>query len=253
MTDGPRPACVVLGATGVIGAAVCTTLAPEWDVLGVSRRGLSEDLLSIGVEDLRVDITSPDAGTVIETRLDEAGWGCDALVAASGVHEVALLTEYEMEAVERMLSINFLGPLAVTRALLPGMLARRRGSIVWVSSVRAQLGDPGQVAYAATKGAMNSALYSLVHEVGRRKVRANIVAPGVVKSRMTDVLARSWQKTLIDRNPLGRMADPEEVAAVVRWLAGPGSSYVTGAVINVDCGEAAAVLKEPERKEPERR
>lgn len=248
MTATPGPSCVVLGATGVIGTAVCRMLAPEWNVLGVSRRGLSEDLLSIGVKDMRVDITSPDAGTVIETWLDEAGWGCDALVAASGIHEVALLTEYEMEAVERMLSVNFLGPLAVTRALLGGMLARRRGSIVWVSSVRAQIGDPGQVAYAATKGAMNSALHSLVHEIGRRKVRANIVAPGVVRSRMTDVLAHSWQQALMDRNPLGRMADPEEVAAVVRWLAGPKSSYVTGAVINVDCGEVAAALKEPARR-----
>ena len=248
MTETSRPACVVLGATGVIGAAVCKAMAPEWDVLAVSRRGLSEDLLSIGVKDLRVDITSPDAGDIIEQWLDGAGWGCDALVAASGIHEVDLLIEYRIEDVERMLAINFIGPLAVTRALLPGMLARRRGSIVWVGSVRGEHGDPGQVAYAASKGALNSALYSLVHEIGRRKVRANIVAPGVVRSRMTDVLDRGWQQALRDRNPLARMADPEEVAAVVRWLAGPASSYITGTVINVDCGEAAAALKEPARR-----
>ena len=247
MTETSRPACVVLGATGVIGAAVCMAMAPEWDVLGISRRGLPEDLLSIGIADLRVDISSPDAGSTIEQWLDEAGWGCDALVAASGIHEVDLLIEHPIEDVERMMAINFIGPLRVTRALLPGMLSRRRGSIVWVSSVRGELGDPGQVAYAASKGALNSALYSLVHEIGRRKVRANIVAPGVVKSRMTDVLDRGWQQALRDRNPLGRMADPEEIAAVVRWLAGPESSYVTGTVINVDCGESAAALKEPAR------
>ena len=248
MTEPSKPTCVVLGASGVIGAAVCTAMAPEWDVVGISRSGLPDELLGSGIEELRVDITSVDAGAVIEERLDESGRGCDALVAASGIHEVALLTEYPMEAVERMLAINFMGPLAVTRALLPGMLARRRGSIVWVSSVRGEHGDPGQVAYAATKGALNSALYSLVHEIGRRKVRANIVAPGVVRSRMTDVLDRSWQQALRDRNPLGRMAEPAEIAAVIRWLAGPGSSYVTGTVINVDCGEAAAALKEPARR-----
>lgn len=244
-SEAPRPVCVVLGATGAIGAAVCRAMAPDWNVVGISRRGLPADLLGVGIADLRVDITTPDAGDVIEAWLDDADWGCDALVATSGIHEVALLAEYEMEAVERMLSINFLGPLAVTRALLPAMLARRQGSIVWVGSVRGELGDPGQVAYAATKGAMNSALYSLAREVGRRKVRANIVAPGVVKSPMTDVLAESWRKSLMDRNPLGRMADPEEVAAVISWLAGPKSSYVTGTVVNVDCGESAAVLKEP--------
>lgn len=247
MTETPRSACVVLGATGAIGAAVCRALAPEWDVLGISRRGLFEELLGIGIADLRVDITSPDAGPAIEDWLEGAGWQCDALVAASGIHEVALLAEYEMEAVQRMMSINFLGPLAVTRALLPSMLARRRASIVWVSSVRGELGDPGQVAYAATKGAMNSALFSLAREVGRRNIRANIVSPGVVESPMTDVLAQSWQQSLIERNPLGRMAAPEEVAAVIGWLVGPESSYVTGTVVNVDCGEVAAVLKEPPR------
>lgn len=220
-------------------------MAPDWNLIGVSRRGLPQELLDIGVADLRVDITTPGAGHEIEAWLDAAGWGCDALVATSGIHEVALLTEYEMESVERMLSVNFLGPLAVTRALLPGMLSRRQGSIVWVSSVRGELGDPGQVAYAATKGAMNSALHSLAREVGRRKIRANIVAPGVVKSPMTDVLAHSWRESLKERNPLGRMADPEEVAAVISWLAGPQSSYVTGTIVNVDCGESAAVLKEP--------
>jgi 3-oxoacyl-[acyl-carrier protein] reductase len=244
MTETSKSACVVLGATGAIGASVCRELTPEWDVLGVSRSGLSEELSNIGVADLRVDITSADAGAVIEKWLEDAGWDCGALVATSGIHEVALLAEYEMESVERMLSINFLGPLAVTRALLPSMVARRRGSIVWVSSVRGELGDPGQVAYAASKGAMNSAIYSLAREVGRRNIRANIVAPGVVKSPMTDALAESWQQSLIERNPLGRMADPEEVAAVICWLVGPQSSYVTGTIMNVDCGEAAAVLKQ---------
>lgn len=244
-TEAPKPTGVILGATGAIGGAVCRAMARDWNLVGVSRRGLSEEMLGIGVADLRVDITTPDAGHEIEAWLDAAGWSCDALVATSGIHEVALLTEYEMESVERMLSANFLGPLAVTRALLPGMLARRQGSIVWVSSVRGELGDPGQVVYAATKGAMNSALRSLAREVGRRKVRANIVAPGVVKSPMTDVLAQSWRESLEERNPLGRMADPEEVAAVISWLAGPESSYVTGTIVNVDCGESAAVLKEP--------
>ena len=244
-TNEPRPTAVVLGATGAIGGAVCRAMAPDWDLVGVSRRGLTEELLGLGVADLRVDISAPDAGLEIEAWLDAAGWNCDALVAASGIHEVALLTEYEMDSVQRMLSANFLGPLSVTRALLPAMLARRTGSIVWVSSVRGDLGDPGQVAYAATKGAMNSAIRSLAREVGRRKVRANIVAPGVVASPMTDVLAQSWQESLKERNPLGRMADPEEVAAVIRWLAGPESSYVTGTIVNVDCGESAAVLKEP--------
>lgn len=236
---------MILGATGAIGEAVCRAMAPDWNLLGVSRRGMSEEVLGIGVADLRLDITEPDAGQEIEAWLDAAGWSCDALVAASGIHEVALLSEYEMESVERMLAVNFVGPLAVTQALLPGMLARRRGSIVWVSSVRGALGDPGQVVYAATKGAMNSAVRSLAREVGRRKVRANIVAPGVVKSPMTDVLTPSSKESLKERNPLGRMADPEEVAAVIRWLAGPESSYVTGAIVNVDCGESAAVLKAP--------
>ncbi|MYG93631.1 MAG: SDR family oxidoreductase [Acidimicrobiia bacterium] len=240
-----KPTAIIVGATGAIGTAVCKAMASTWQLVGVSRRGLSEELLEIGVTDLRVDITAPDAGETIEGWLDNADWSCDALVIAAGIHEVSLLGEYEMKSVERMMSINFFGPLAVTKALLAGMLARRQGSIVWVSSVRGELGDPGQVAYGASKGAMNSAISSLAREVGRRKVRANVVAPGVINSPMTDVLAQNWQESLTKRNPLGRMANPEEVAAVIGWLAGPKSSYITGTIVNVDCGEQAAMLKEP--------
>ncbi len=242
--DEARPSCVVVGATGAIGAGVCRALAPEWNVLGVGRSELPEELSAAGVAGLRADITSSDVGEVIESWLHEAGWDCDGLVVASGIHQVALLAELTIESVEQMLAVNFLGPLAVTKALAPLMLSQRRGSIVWVSSLRAERGDPGQVTYAATKGAMHSAVYSLAREVGRRNVRINVVAPGMVVSPMADMIAQTRQ-ALVDRSPLGRMAELEEVAAAIAWLVGPHSSYVTGTVLNVDCGESAAVHQEP--------
>ncbi|MCY4256845.1 MAG: SDR family NAD(P)-dependent oxidoreductase [bacterium] len=243
-SDEPRSSCVVVGATGAIGAGICRALAPNWNVLGVGRSELPEDLSAAGVAGLRADITAPDVGEVIESRLHEQGWDCDGLVIASGIHQVALLAELKIESMEQMLAVNFLGPLAITKALVPAMLSQRRGSIVWISSLRGERGDPGQVAYAASKGAMNASLYSLAREVGRRNVRINVVAPGMVVSPMAEMIAQTRQ-ALVDRSPLGRMADLEELAAAVAWLVGPHSSYVTGTILNVDCGESAAVHQEP--------
>ncbi len=239
-----RRSCVVLGATGAIGAAACKELAPEWNVLGVGRKDLPQELSDAGVAGLRADITSPDAGEAIESWLHEAGWDCDGLVVASGAHQVALLAELTIESVEQMLAVNFLGPLAVTKALAPLMLSQRRGSIVWVSSMRGERGDPGQVTYGATKGAMHSAVYSLAREIGRRNVRINVLSPGMVASPTADMIAQTRQ-ALVDRIPLGRMADLEEVAAAIAWLVGPHSSYVTGTILNVDCGESASAHQDP--------
>jgi 3-oxoacyl-[acyl-carrier protein] reductase len=135
-----------------------------------------------------------------------------------------------------VIETNLTGSFRLAKRAAKGMLRLKRGRIIFISSVVGLLGSPGQVNYAASKAGLVGMARSLARELGSRGITANVVAPGYVDTDMTAVLTDDQKAGIRAQIPLGRYADPTEVAGAVTWLAGDSAGYVTGAVIPVDGG-----------------
>jgi 3-oxoacyl-[acyl-carrier protein] reductase len=138
--------------------------------------------------------------------------------------------------IDSVLETNLAGPIRLTRAAVRGMIRARWGRIVFMSSVVATMGGPGQVNYAASKSGMVGVTRSLARELGRRGITVNVVAPGFVDTDMTAELDDARREQILTSIPLGRYASPDEVAGVVTFLCSDDAGYVTGAILPVDGG-----------------
>jgi 3-oxoacyl-[acyl-carrier protein] reductase len=137
---------------------------------------------------------------------------------------------------EDVLRTNLGGVFYTCRAAARGMMRRRRGAIVNVSSVVGVRGNPGQTNYGAAKAGVIGFTKSLARELGVRGVRANVVAPGYVETRLTDVISEEMRSLMFQNTPLGRFGQPEDIAGAVRFLCSDEASYITGGVLLVDGG-----------------
>jgi 3-oxoacyl-[acyl-carrier protein] reductase len=163
----------------------------------------------------------------------------DALVANAGITRDGLAVRMSDEDWRAVLDTNLSGAFFTIRPALRGMLKRRAGTIVAVSSVVGITGNPGQVNYAAAKAGIIGMVKALAREAGPRGVRVNAVAPGYIATDMTSRLSDDQRAHLLGSTPLGRLGTPEDVAAAVAFLCSDGAAYITGTVLPVDGGLVA--------------
>jgi len=186
----------------------------------------------IGGRAVQADVSSPDDAK----RLVEEAGDIDVLVNNAGLTRDGLLARMPDDDWRTVIETNLSSVFYTCRAVTRPMMKKRAGAIVNVSSVVGVHGNWGQTNYAASKAGIIGFTKSLARELGSRNIRANVVAPGYVKTALTDVLPEEATAAMIQATPLGRVAEPEEIAGAVRFLASGNASFITGEVLLVDGG-----------------
>jgi 3-oxoacyl-[acyl-carrier protein] reductase len=186
----------------------------------------------IGGRAVQADVS--DAASA--AALVAAAGDVDVLVNNAGLTRDGLLARMSDEDWDTVIQTNLSSVFFTCRAVARPMMKRRGGSIVNVSSIVGIHGNPGQTNYAASKAGIIGFTKSLARELGSRGVRANVVAPGYVRTQLTDVLPEEATTAMLAATPLGRLGDPEDVAGAIRFLASDDAAFVTGAVLLVDGG-----------------
>ena len=227
---------LVTGASKGIGRAIATELAAAGAsvVLGYrSGRDEAEALATeLGGRALQADVSSAEDAK----RLVEEAGDLDVLVNNAGLTRDGVLARMTDEDWRTVIDTNLSSVFYTCRAVTRSMMRKRAGAIVNVSSIVGVHGNWGQTNYAASKAGIIGFTKSLARELGSRGVRANVVAPGYVKTQLTDVLPEDATRAMLDNTPLGRLGDPEDVARAVRFLCSDDASFITGEVLLVDGG-----------------
>jgi 3-oxoacyl-[acyl-carrier protein] reductase len=167
----------------------------------------------------------------------ESAWGpVEVLVANAGITRDGLLLRMSEDAFTQVIDANLTGSFRVAKRAVAKMLRLHTGRIIFLSSVSAYVGLPGQANYAASKAGLVGMARAIAREVGSRQITVNVVAPGLVATDMTDALGEERVALMTTQVPLGRIGSVEDVAGVVGFLASPAAAYVTGAVVPVDGG-----------------
>ncbi len=234
---------LVTGAARGIGQAIALKLASQGADLALcdlKAEWLEETAGKVSELGRRVECYSVDVSNgaaVNETvKAVEKDFGqIDVLVNNAGITKDGLLMRMSEDDWDAVLNVNLKGVFLFTRAAMRGMMKKRTGSIVNIASIIGLIGNAGQANYAASKGGVIAFSKTVARELASRNVRCNAVAPGFIRTAMTDALPEDVQQKMLNNIPLNRFGSPEDVANVVAFLAGDASGYVTGQVIST-CG-----------------
>jgi 3-oxoacyl-[acyl-carrier protein] reductase len=234
---------LVTGATGTIGATIARSLHGQGATVAIS--GTRREVLDrLGAElGDRVHILAANLADTAETealvpRAEEAMGQLDILVANAGVTRDNLLVQLRDEDWEQVIAINLSATFRLSRAAVRGMMRRRFGRVIAITSVVGITGNPGQANYVAAKAGITGMIKALAQEYAKRGVTANCVAPGFIVTPMTDKLNDKQRETIVAKIPASRAGTPAEVAAAVIFLASNEAGYVTGQTLHVNGGMA---------------
>jgi len=243
MFDLSGKTALVTGATGGIGGAIAKSLHAQGATVGIS--GTRENVLNevaseLGerVHVLPCNLGDSDAVDALPKQAEEALGQVDILVNNAGITRDNIFMRMKDEEWDQVLAVNLTASFRLSRGLMRGMMKRRWGRIVGITSVVGVTGNPGQANYAAAKAGMIGMSKSIAQEVASRGITANCVAPGFIQTAMTDVLGDSQKETISTRIPAGRLGTSEEIAAATLYLASEEAAYVTGQTIHVNGGMA---------------
>ena len=227
---------LVTGGSRGIGKAIALELGRAGANVVLSYRTGRDEAQQVAAEiaGRAVEADVSDAASA-KALVEEAG-DLDILVNNAGLTRDGVLARMSDDDWRAVIDTNLSSVFYTCRAAARPMMKRRAGAIVNVSSIVGVHGNWGQTNYAASKAGIIGFTKSLARELGSRNVRANVVAPGYVRTRLTDVLPEEATKTMLDATPLGRLGDPEDVAGAVRFLCSDDARFVTGAVLLVDGG-----------------
>jgi 3-oxoacyl-[acyl-carrier protein] reductase len=227
---------LVTGASKGIGRAIASELAAAGATVVVGYRSGREEAealaTDIGGRALQADIADP----VEAKRLVEEAGDLDILVNNAGLTRDGVLARMSDDDWRTVLETNLSSVFYTCRAVARTMMRKRAGAIVNVSSIVGVHGNWGQTNYAASKAGIIGFTKSLARELGSRNVRANVVAPGYVRTQLTEVLPEEATKAMLANTPLGRLGEPADVAGAVRFLCSDEASFITGEVLLVDGG-----------------
>jgi 3-oxoacyl-[acyl-carrier protein] reductase len=244
MFDLSGKTALVTGATGGIGGEIARALHAQGALVvlsGTRQEALDALAGELGERAVAVacNLSDPAAVDGLVAKAEEAaGAPVDILVANAGITRDGLLIRMKDEDWETVLKVNLESYFRLSRAAMKGMMKRRYGRIVGITSVVGVTGNPGQANYAASKAGMIGFSKALAQEVGSRGVTVNCVAPGFIESPMTDALNESQREAILTKIPSGRLGTGVDVAAACVYLVSEAGAYVTGQTLHVNGGMA---------------
>ncbi len=227
---------LVTGASRGIGRAIALELARAGASVVVGYRSGKDEAEAVaedaGGRAVQADVSDADEAARLVADAGEP----DVLVNNAGLTRDGLLPRMPDEDWRDVIETNLSSVFYTCRAAVRPMMKRRAGAIVNISSVVGLHGNPGQTNYAASKAGIIGLTKALARELGSRSVRANVIAPGYITSRLTDEISEEMRSLMLQNTPLGRLGDPEDVAGAVRFLCSDAAKFITGEVLLVDGG-----------------
>jgi len=233
---------LVTGASRGIGAAIAGRLSREGArVIGTATTAdgalrISESLAAHGGRGAVLDVASQESIDALIADIESQEGPIGILCNNAGITRDTLLLRMKQEDWDAVLQTNLASVFRLSKAVLRGMMKARKGRIISIASIVGLTGNPGQANYAAAKAGIIGFTKSLAREVGSRNITANVIAPGFIDTDMTRALNDSQRAALSAQVPLGRLGQPDDIAAAVAFLVSPGAAYITGETLHVNGG-----------------